>query len=125
MDLDSIIKQQHRHFGISYDDAPRSLDPAEENFRIACMLEEISEFVLASDIEAKYDALLDLIVFAAGTCERMGLPITPGLTEVVRANLQKRLGPNNKRGSFSIDLQKPDGWTAPNLQGILDDINHS
>ena len=118
--LDEKIKRMHAHFGISYNDVPRVLDAQEENFRIACMLEEISEFVLAETLEDKYDALLDLLVFAAGTAERMGLPIDAGVDEVIRANMRKVLGPNAKRGGFSIDLQKPEGWTAPDLKGILD-----
>ena len=117
--INDLIKKQHEKFGIAYTDEPRMLDAEEEAFRMAAMLEELSEFVLAKDIEAKYDSLLDLMIFAAGTAERMGLNIDAGLQEVVRANLEKELGANNKRGGFKLDLKKPEGWQPPDLQSIL------
>lgn len=117
--LDKLIKDQHTHFGINYDGPSRMLDAEEEAFRLAAMMEELSEFILATKIEDKYDALLDLIVFAAGTLERMGIPIEDGLNEVLRANLEKTLGPNKKRGGFKLDLVKPDDWTPPRLEGLL------
>lgn len=113
--IDQLIKAQHNHFGIAYDGPSRRLDPEEENFRLAAMMEELSEFILAKNLEEKYDALIDLIIFASGTLERMGLPLEPALTEVVRANLNKQLGPNKKRGAFSIDLIKPEGWEPANV----------
>lgn len=117
--LSDLIKQQHRHFGIAYDGPSASLSDEEEKFRMAAMLEELTEFVLAKDVEEKYDALLDLIVFAAGTLERMGLEIDAGLREVVKANLEKELGPGTKRGGFQLDLIKPSGWQPPNLKPLL------
>lgn len=38
---------------------------------------------------------------------------------VVTANMSKVVGPMSKRGSFAIDLVKPEGWTAPNFKGIF------
>lgn len=38
---------------------------------------------------------------------------------VTLANLSKELGALPKRGSFSIDLVKPEGWQAPNFIGLL------
>ena len=117
--IDDLIKAQHRHFGIDWTGESRHLSPDEENFRLAAMLEELSEFILAKNLEDKYDALIDLIVFASGTLERMGLPIEPALREVVQANLAKQLGPNKKRGAFSIDLVKPENWVPPNLRKFV------
>lgn len=117
--IDDLIKKQHRYFGISYEGAPRSLSPQEENFRLAAMLEELTEFVLAESLADKYDALIDLMVFTLGTCERMGLPIQEALDEVILANLDKKLGPNNKRGGFKLDLIKPEGWEPADLEQFL------
>lgn len=117
--LDELIKSQHQHFQIAWEGPSRILPPEEENFRLAAMLEELSEFILAKTLEDKYDALIDLIVFASGTLERMGLQIEPALREVVAANLRKELGPNKKRGGFSIDLVKPPGWTGPKLEKYI------
>lgn len=38
---------------------------------------------------------------------------------VTQANLSKELGALPKRGSFSIDLKKPEGWQAPSFDGLL------
>lgn len=38
---------------------------------------------------------------------------------VINANLSKEIGSLPKRGSFSIDLIKPEGWSAPNFIGLL------
>lgn len=38
---------------------------------------------------------------------------------VTQANLSKELGSLPKRGSFSIDLKKPEGWKAPTFEGLL------
>lgn len=37
---------------------------------------------------------------------------------VLAANNSKILGPNTKRGSYSLDLIKPEGWTAPSFDGL-------
>jgi len=117
--IDQLIKAQHNHFGIAYDGPSRHLDAEEENFRLAAMMEELSEFILAKSLEDKYDALIDLIIFASGTLERMGLDIEPALNEVVAANLMKQLGPNKKRGGFNIDLIKPKGWEPANVAQFI------
>ena len=117
--IDNLIKLQHQHFGIAYDGPSRHLPPEEENFRLAAMMEELSEFILAKSLEDKYDALIDLIVFASGTLERMGLPIEPALLEVAMSNMKKKLGPNTKRGSFSIDLIKPEEWEPANVAQFI------
>ncbi len=113
--LDDLLKTQYEHFKLNYRGHPRELTAVEEKFRVACMLEEITEFVLADDLIKKYDALLDLIIFAAGTLHRMGLPIDKGLREVVNANLTKQVGTNSKRGDFALDLIKPDTFEPADL----------
>jgi predicted HAD superfamily Cof-like phosphohydrolase len=119
MNLDVLIKNQHTHFGINYEGPPRHLAADEESFRLAAMLEELSEFILAVDLAAKADALGDLIVFALGTMERMGLPTEEIIAAIVESNLRKELGPNTKRGGFHIDLRKPPGWKGADLITIL------
>ncbi len=37
---------------------------------------------------------------------------------VTQANLSKEIGSLPKRGSFSIDLKKPEGWTPPSFDGL-------
>jgi len=84
------------------------------------MMEEVTEYMVASSLEDQYDALLDLLVFTLGTMERQGFPLD-GIVEVISANMLKEIGPNSdKRGGFELDLKKPDGWEPPDLQAVLD-----
>ena len=116
----SLVKAQHEHFGIAYQGPPRKLTVEEKRFRYVCMAKEIMEFLLADDLVDEYDALLDLLVFAAGTLQRQGLPLR-GIHAVVDANLQKELGPALTRGGFELDLVKPEGWAGPEskLENII------
>lgn len=117
-----LVKCQHAHFGIEYNGPPRHLPVDEKRFRVVCMVEEAMEYLSATSLEDEYDALLDLLVFTLGTMERAGLPLD-GIVAVIRANMEKTLGPNTKRGSFELDLKKPEGWTPPDLQEVLDDYS--
>lgn len=132
-EMTSLIKCMHEKFGINYEGNPRLLDFNEMKFRHAGMKEEIEEFEDAwheigktdlEKIEEQFDAVIDNIVFALGTLERMGLlhVFEEGFTRVMEANMQKELGPNNKRGSFSLDLRKPEGWKAPDHSDLVKPI---
>ena len=44
--------------------------------------------------------------------------LKPYYNMVVEANMNKTVGPLSKRGSFAIDLVKPEGWQAPSLTKI-------
>jgi predicted HAD superfamily Cof-like phosphohydrolase len=116
---EALIKEMHTKFGISYDGPPRSLDHAEKNFRVAALFEELEEFAQDDTLVGQYDALLDLMVFALGTMERMGYPLSEGFATVMACNLAKQVGNNPSksnpgRGQYKgVDLVKPDGWTGP------------
>jgi hypothetical protein len=109
---------QHKHFGTYYDGPPRSLDQEEKHFYFSCLSEEVGEYLMAENLEDEYDALLDLLVFTLGALVRQGLPLD-GLSDVIYANLQKVVGPVSKRGGYKFDLQKPEGWTPPDLSRYL------
>jgi len=88
----------------------------EKLFRVACMTEEITEYLLAKTGPEELDALIDIIIFAFGTIERHGWSeiFHEAFNEVMKANLAKEVGQGKKsRGSFLIDLVKPGGWVAP------------
>lgn len=122
---DNILMQQlkamHNHFELEKVESPRELGNEESTFREVAMQEELDEYIHASDLVSKYDALLDLLVFTVGTMERHGFPLQPGFDEVMRCNMAKQVGQNAKRGGFKNDLVKPAGWTGPEqkLQTIL------
>jgi hypothetical protein len=69
--------------------------------------------------------MVDLVVFALGTVERMGLldVFEPAYNRVMAANMQKHLGGNAKRGNFQIDLIKPKGWEAPVLSDLVPKVS--
>lgn len=71
-----------------------------------------------------FDGLLDLVVVAMGTAHLFGYPWQQGWDRVQRANMSKVKaqadGSDSKRGS-SYDIVKPEGWTAPDIEGLLRD----
>ena len=87
----------------------------EKEFRIEAMQEELDEYKVAKTKEEEFDALIDLLVFTLGTVDRHGWSnvFNEGFDRVMNANMAKELGPNQKRGSFSLDLKKPNNWKAP------------
>jgi len=113
------IKHQHKHFNILYTGRPRHLTPEEKEFYIKAILEEVQEYLEAKSLEDEFDALLDIMVFTAGALIRQGFDGDAGIKEVVKANMQKIVGPLDKRGGFKLDLQKPVGWKPPNLSQFL------
>jgi len=109
-----LVKSMHKKFGLDNTVGPCHLTDEEKEFRSDAMLEELNEYIAATNLVDQYDALLDLIVFAVGTLERHGFPLQAGFEKVMEANMAKELGQNgNKRGGFKRDLVKPKGWTAP------------
>lgn len=117
------VKGMHTQFGITSEDLP-TFSQEEKTFRIMAMLEEVEEYACAETIDDELDAIIDLIVFALGTLERQGLfPVAEeAFNRVMMANCNKELGPNTKRGSFSLDLVKPKRWTAPQFRDLLEGI---
>lgn len=121
--LMTLVKAMHTKFGLENNGGPVNLSPAEKEFRVAALQEELNEYRDAILHVDQYDALIDLIVFAVGSLERHGFPLQEGFEVVMRANMAKELGQNGeKRGGFKRDLVKPHGWKSPEpeLQKILD-----
>ena len=110
------IRVMHEKFEIDGE-----FTPEEKDFRYECMLEEVNEYMVANDREDELDALVDLAVFLFGTVDRMGFndSFYRAYVRVSKANLEKELGPNNKRGGFKLDLRKPEGWTPPDLSDLV------
>ena len=113
------IKEMHSKFGITSNQV--GFSSQEKTFRVMAMEEEIQEFEDASTKEDELDALVDLVVFALGTAERQGLleVFEQAFNRVMDANMKKEIGQNQKRGSFKLDLVKPEGWVAPDLKDLV------
>ena len=113
------IAVMHEQFGITNRDVPSGTK--ERMFRYEAFLEEAKEYLEATSDEARLDALVDLVVFALGAAEREGyLPLWDvAYRRVMEANLNKTLGPNTKRGSYKLDLIKPEGWEPADLSDLF------
>ena len=117
--LNEILKM-HKKFGITADKIKFSDE--EKKFRICAMQEELNEYKDATSKEDELDALVDLVVFTLGTVERQGMfnVFQAAFNRVMAANCKKEIGTNQKRGSFKLDLVKPEGWTAPDLKDLVE-----
>ena len=99
---------------------PRHLTKRKLYERIECMHEELVEFWEAAEIQdlaGQADALIDLVYFAIGTANMLGLPWQELWNDVQRANMAKERGVG-KRGHL-VDCVKPDGWKGPVTMEIL------
>lgn len=114
-----LIKRMHNKFGIPCEKVKFS--PEEKDFRVKCLCEEVQEYMEATTREDELDALVDLVVFALGTAERQNLlgSFEEAFERVMAANLNKEVGPNEKRDSFALDLVKPEGWQPADLSDLV------
>lgn len=120
--MNSLIKkieEMNEKFSISPSDVPFSA--TEKKFRYDAMVEEIEEYKTSYTPEDELDALIDLVVFAIGTAVRQGWAdiFEEAYNRVMEANCKKEVGPNQKRGSFALDLVKPEGWEAADLKDLV------
>jgi len=117
------IKKMHLKFGVTHKHVKWT--PEEKDFRITAMQEELDEYIDAETKEDELDALLDLMIFTIGTAERQGLldVYEEAFMRVMRANCNKEVGKNAKRGNFSVDLIKPEHWKAPVLLDLVNGEN--
>ncbi len=110
--------------GLSPMAKPRLLDKGTTIYRLKFLLEELSEFSHACNIDdmpGAADALVDLVYVALGTAHFMGLPFDELWAEVQRANMQKERATDpsqSKRGS-ALDVIKPNDWRPPDIAGVL------
>lgn len=124
------VGEFHRKFGLPYvahegGTMPRDVPMGVSLFRINFMQEELNEFISAyehADHAGMFDALIDLAYVVLGTAHVYGYPWQEGWEAVQAANMSKERaaadGSNSARLS-SFDVVKPDGWTAPDIKGIL------
>lgn len=118
------IEDFHKKFELHPLDKPGFLSKELERFRIKFMEEELLEFIKAckdDNLHDAFDALIDLTYVVLGTAYLMGFPFEDGWNEVHKANMAKvraQSSEQSKRGN-SMDVVKPAGWVAPNLNQLL------
>ena len=121
--MNEILKQiENMHNKFQMTSGHIKFTDEEKAFRALAMYEEVSEYMRSKTKEQELDALVDLIIFAIGTVERQDMLyiFEEAFNRIMRANCKKTPGSNKKRGSFKIDLVKPEGWIAPDLSDLFD-----
>ena len=124
------VGQFNGKFGLPHvlDGAPQLLDDDVRDFRVAFLLEEVTEYIEAckeQNLEKAADALVDLVYVALGTAHMMRVPFDECWREVQRANMAKErardAGDERSSRKHALDVVKPAGWKPPNLAAILDE----
>ena len=106
----------------------QSLTPELKKWFERAVSEEMEEFHQAwsdDDVVKQVDAILDLIYFAVGRLQQMGLSRNQVLAcfwAVHTANMTKKRGAQAKRDNVEADAIKPESWVSPEekIAKILD-----
>jgi predicted HAD superfamily Cof-like phosphohydrolase len=114
------VRDFHVAFGVEIGDSWTKEE--RRALRVRLITEEFHEYVdaeICNDKVLVADALADLLYVIHGCALEYGIPLDLVFAEVHRSNMAK-LGPDGKpllRPDGKI--LKPDGWTPPNIAGIL------
>lgn len=114
------VAAMHAKFDLLISEKPMRLTRRKLGERIACLREELEEFIVAAnngDLVEMADALVDLVIFAKGTAVMLGIPWAELFDDVMRANLAKVRGVGHR--GHKVDLVKPPGWQGPQGRAIL------
>ncbi len=115
-----VLYQNLHHF---YDQVP--VDPCEVDEQevlrgTTFMVEEAVEYNSAKTLEDKLDALVDVVIVALGRAAFHGFHrFDEAMSRVVEANMRKVPGPSPRRGEWSRDLSKPEGWRPADLTDLV------
>ena len=116
------VKDFHVAFGQRVGEKPELPEPEERSLRIKLLTEEFAEYTEAEiehDLVEIADALADIIYIACGTAISYGIPLDEIFNEVHRSNMAKLVDGKVLRREDG-KIQKPEGWTAPDIKNILD-----
>jgi len=116
------VRDFHQAFGQRIGEKPELPDIEERKLRIKLLDEEVFEYTdaeYADDLVEIADALADIIYIACGTAVSYGIPLDDVFAEVHRSNMAKLVdGKVIRREDGKI--QKPEGWTPPDIKGVLE-----
>ena len=116
------VKDFHIAFGQRVGQSPLiPEDYNERDLRINLLEEEFKEYMNAeekNDITEIADALADIIYIACGTAVSYGIPLDKLFAEVHRSNMAKLV---DGKPLYREDgkVMKPEGWTPPDVEGVL------
>jgi len=112
----------HQAFGQRIGEKPEFPDREERILRRKLITEEFDELTdaeFANDLVEVADALADIIYIACGTAVSYGIPLDNVFAEVHRSNMAKLVdGKVIRREDGKI--QKPGGWTPPDIKSVLE-----
>jgi predicted HAD superfamily Cof-like phosphohydrolase len=116
------VKDFHIAFGQRVSHKPELPDEDERHLRKTLLQEEFNEYVQAErddDIVEIADALADIIYIACGTAVSYGIPLDKVFNEVHRSNMAKLV---DGKPIYRDDgkVLKPEGWTPPDIERILE-----
>lgn len=118
-ELTELVTSAGAHFEPEYEPPELNMHgegPALVGMRV--VLPNVKEF----NHEGSFDALIDLVYVALGTAHILGYPWQEGWDLVQKANMAKvRAKPDGSDSlrHSSFDVVKPEGWTAPDIAGLL------
>jgi predicted HAD superfamily Cof-like phosphohydrolase len=115
------VKEFHQAFGQRIGEEPELPSKEERELRKKLLAEEYTEYVVAEykdDLIEIADALADIIYIACGTAVSYGIPLDRLFAEVHRSNMAKLVDGKVIRRSDG-KVQKPEGWTPPDVKSIL------
>ena len=125
-DLLGDINRFHNKFGFKKNEKVGIPDNNElVNFRTSFLMEELAEYTQAitkKDAAGALDALVDIVYIALGTAWLFNLPFERAWDQVQKANMSKiRTKSKSKKRGTSFDVVKPKGWTAPDIEQIIEE----
>ncbi len=116
------VREFHKAFGHPVANTPTLLSKDRAKKRYAWILEEINEFLEATekqDIVEQADAMIDTIYFALGTLVEMGVEPDQLFEIVQHANMSKLFPDGKTHYNEMGKVIKPDNWENPHKKLAL------
>lgn len=123
-DVFQDVKDFQEKFGVPMLPSPGMPVPELTFLKIRHLYEELHELQKAAeagDLPELFDGLIDLVYVALGFAANCGFPFYEGWAAVQAANMAKEraLRPEDSKRGSTYDIVKPEGWTPPDIRGIL------
>ena len=115
------VRDFHEAFGQRIGEKPEFPDDSERTLRVKLLREEFREYLDGesfNDLVEVADALADIIYIACGTAVSYGIPLDDVFAEVHRSNMAKLVDGKVLRREDG-KIQKPEGWTPPDIKSVL------
>src|SRR5262245_55796604 len=113
----------HHACGLPVLDKPQFPSTDRVTLRCELIAEEVAELsvaVLKRDLPKVADGLGDIIYVCIGMALEFGIPLADVWAEIQRSNMAKRDPVTNSiRRRADGKVLKPDGWKAPDIEGVI------